>query len=82
MVRALPLAAVRPFALAGGLTAANLSAAAAASRASAFDISSGVEAGPGVKDAGMLEELAAAVRVSAVMEPRMNTNEHEPPFWN
>lgn len=44
------LAEVRPFAIAGGLHPLNLAAAARASRASGFDVSSGVESAPGVKD--------------------------------
>ena len=45
-----PLAALRPFALAGGLTPQNLAEAAALSKAVAWDVSSGVETTPGVKD--------------------------------
>ncbi len=44
------LAALRPFALAGGLTPRNLVEAARLSRAVAWDISSGVEIAPGRKD--------------------------------
>ncbi len=47
---AAPLATVRPFALAGGLTPDNLAEAARLSHASAWDLSSGVETSPGVKD--------------------------------
>ena len=47
---AAPLAALRPFALAGGLTPQNLAEAAALSKAVAWDVSSGVETTPGVKD--------------------------------
>lgn len=47
---AAPLAAVRPYALAGGLTPLNLAEAAGLSQASAWDVSSGVEIAPGVKD--------------------------------
>ena len=47
---AAPLAEIRPFAIAGGLHPLNLAAAARASRASGFDVSSGVESAPGVKD--------------------------------
>lgn len=47
---AAPLASVRPFALAGGLTPDTLLEAARLSHAVAWDISSGVEARPGVKD--------------------------------
>ncbi|MFA7174150.1 MAG: phosphoribosylanthranilate isomerase [Kiritimatiellia bacterium] len=48
------------FALAGGLAAANLLQAAAASGANAFDLSSAVESQPGVKDHQKILELVAA----------------------
>jgi len=52
------LATVRPFALAGGLTPQNLVAAASLSKALAWDISSGVENAPGIKDhAAILKTL-------------------------
>ena len=44
------LAGIRPFAIAGGLHAMNLAVAARSSRAFGFDVSSGVESAPGVKD--------------------------------
>jgi phosphoribosylanthranilate isomerase len=47
---AAPLADVRPFALAGGLTPDNLADATRLSGAAAWDLSSGVETAPGVKD--------------------------------
>ncbi len=47
---AAPLAAFRPFAIAGGLNPQNLAAAARDSHASGFDASSGVEEAPGIKD--------------------------------
>ena len=47
---AAPLAPLRPFAIAGGLHPLNLAVAARSSRASGFDVSSGVESAPGVKD--------------------------------
>lgn len=46
-----------PLILAGGLRPDNLQAAAAAVRPLALDVSSGVEAAPGVKDAARLEDL-------------------------
>ena len=51
---AAPLAECRPFALAGGLTPLNLAEAARLSKAVAWDISSGVETAPGVKDHGAI----------------------------
>ena len=47
---AAPLAALRPFALAGGLTPENIAEAAGLSRAVAWDLSSGVETEPGMKN--------------------------------
>ena len=47
---AAPLAAMRPFALAGGLTPLNITAALQASQAIACDLSSGVENAPGIKN--------------------------------
>ena len=44
------LAEIRPFAIAGGLHPMNLAVAARSSRASGFDVSSGVESAPGAKD--------------------------------
>jgi phosphoribosylanthranilate isomerase len=59
---AAPLAAVRSFALAGGLTPTNLEQAVRLSHASAWDISSGVESAPGVKDHRALLDLVASVQ--------------------
>jgi len=69
---AAPLAAVRPFALAGGLTPDNLSEAARLSQATAWDLSSGVECAPGVKDHGAIRRLAENWR----LPPPTRT-----PFW-
>ena len=55
------LAAYRPFALAGGLTAANLVNAAGASRAVGFDASSSLESAPGVKDVAAIRAFLEAV---------------------
>jgi phosphoribosylanthranilate isomerase len=64
--RAARLAAARPVLLAGGLTAANVSAAIAAVHPWAVDVSSGVEDSPGIKSPTRLREffgsLAAAQR--------------------
>jgi phosphoribosylanthranilate isomerase len=57
----------RPFAVAGGLDAANIREALAISGASAVDISSGVEAAPGVKDLGKVTAFIAAVRASGAV---------------
>ena len=48
--------------LAGGLTAANVSAALAAVRPDAVDVSSGVEASPGRKDPGKVRAFIDAVK--------------------
>ena len=58
---AAPLAAERPFALAGGLTPDNLAEAARNSRACAWDLSSGVERAPGVKDPVLIARAVAAL---------------------
>lgn len=51
-----------PLALAGGLTAANVAGAIAASGCRAVDTASGVESAPGVKDPGLVRAFVAAVR--------------------
>jgi phosphoribosylanthranilate isomerase len=63
---ALPLRELRPFAVAGGLDPANVAQALRASGASAVDVSSGVEATPGVKDLAKVATFIAAVRAAAV----------------
>lgn len=70
---AAPLAALRPFALAGGLTPANLLEAARISNAVAWDISSGVETAPGIKDHASILDLLNR------MQPTATT--HLEPFW-
>lgn len=64
--QAAPLAQFRRFAIAGGLNPQNLAQVARESRAAGFDISSGVELAPGVKDLAAVRALmqsAAALRV-------------------
>jgi phosphoribosylanthranilate isomerase len=61
---AAPLAELRPFALAGGLTPRNIADALRLSKAQACDASSGVETAPGVKDPAAIRELIAALGTS------------------
>ena len=58
---AAPLAEVRPFALAGGLTPRNIADALRLSKASACDVSSGVETAPGIKNPAAVQDLTAAL---------------------
>jgi phosphoribosylanthranilate isomerase len=51
-----------PWILAGGLTATNVAEAIRISRAEAVDVSSGVEAKPGVKDPALIRAFIAAAR--------------------
>jgi phosphoribosylanthranilate isomerase len=55
----------RPLILSGGLTPANVAAAAAAVRPFALDVASGVEREPGVKDHARMAAFAEAVRAAA-----------------
>lgn len=52
----------RPWLLSGGLTPVNVREAIAASGAGLVDVSSGVEAAPGLKDPGKIAEFLAQVR--------------------
>ncbi len=52
----------RPLVLAGGLDEHNVATAIAAVRPAAVDVSGGVEASPGIKDAGKMNRFVAAVR--------------------
>ena len=51
-----------PWMLAGGLAPGNVARAVRATGARQVDVSSGVESAPGVKDAGLIEAFAAALR--------------------
>ncbi len=58
---AAPLAAQRPFAIAGGLSPQNILEAAQVSHATGFDISSGVESAPGIKDEAAVKAFMQAM---------------------
>ena len=53
-----------PLVLAGGLHAGNVAQAIAMVRPFAVDVSGGVEASPGIKDPGRIEDFVAAVRAA------------------
>ncbi len=55
---------LRPWMLAGGLTAANVAEAIRLTNARQVDVASGVESAPGVKDAGRIKEFVAAAGVA------------------
>ena len=58
----IPPGLARPLVLAGGLDAGNVAEAVRHVRPAAVDVSSGVEAGKGVKDAQRMRDFVAAVR--------------------
>ena len=66
---AAPLAGLRPFAVAGGLTPQNLAEAARLSQAAAWDVSSGVENAPGKKNHEAILELVKTARTIASCGP-------------
>lgn len=72
---AAPLAEVRPFALAGGLTPGNVAEALRLSGAVACDLSSGVEVAPGVKNHDAIRRLIDAL-------PSCEAGHAGSPFWS
>ena len=67
------VAARRPIVLAGGLTPDNVAGAIEQVRPFGIDVSSGVEAAPGVKDHGRLRQLFDAIRDAALIQPPQRT---------
>ncbi len=76
---AAPLAASRPFALAGGLTPANIAEAARLSGATAWDLSSCVEAAPGIKNHDAITQTIHALSEFSRHQPPASGS---PRFWS
>ena len=53
-----------PFMISGGLNAGNVAEAMRVTHASGFDVSSGVESAPGIKDPGMIRAFIRAARLA------------------
>lgn len=62
----MPTGLKQPLILAGGLTPANVAQAIRIARPWAVDVASGIEISPGIKDAGKMAHLIAAVRSVAL----------------
>ena len=65
----IPASLAKPVILAGGLSAANAADAIAAVAPFALDVSGGIEAAPGVKDAERMAAFMAAVREGDARRP-------------
>ena len=61
-----------PWMLAGGLHPGNVAEAVARTGARQVDLSSGVEAAPGLKDAAKIQEFAAALHAVKAAPPRLS----------
>lgn len=64
-----PLAAIRPFAVAGGITPDTVAEALQAAQAAAVDVSSGVESRPGRKDPALVGHLIRRARAACAGRP-------------
>jgi phosphoribosylanthranilate isomerase len=73
--RAASVAARRPIVLAGGLNPDNVADAIERVRPFGIDVSSGVEAAPGVKDHGRLRRLFDSIRNAESNQPLQRTHE-------